>query len=263
MVKYMKGKYYIYENSTKDTKNVVEDIRKYAGRFNLQETESPSCADLIISIGGDGTFLEASKLNLDANIFGVNKGTLGYLTEIEEDRINIALLDYSNGNYEIQNRMMLDYYFDGRDVNNKTLALNDIVISKRSSSTIGLDIFVDDVLINSYAADGIIVSTPTGSTGYSLSCGGPIIDPKSEMIIITPISPHTMINRSIIVSSNSKVEIKLTKARGDDGANLSIDGSFNSISTGEKITIFKAHKSIKFVSFDENNFLERIRQKMR
>lgn len=262
-MKFMKNKYYIYANISKDINKALEDIECYAKRYNMEKTDNPQEAGLIISVGGDGTFLEASKLNVGVPIFGVNKGTLGYLTEIEESRINIAIMDFVNENYENQKRMMLDYYVSNKEKEDKCIALNDIVISKRNSSTIGIDVLIDDILINSYFADGIIVSTPTGSTGYSLSCGGPIIDPKSEMIIITPISPHTMINRSIVVSADSKIVIKVTRTRGDNGANLSIDGTNKFIEEGEEVTIYKAKKYTNLITFDEHNFLEKIRQKMR
>lgn len=257
-----KIKYYISANLDKDVKNVINEIRKEAYKYDFEEIKNPNEAKLIISIGGDGTFLESSKLSLNCEIFGVNKGTLGYLTEIEEKEIPKAIKNYSDNNYEIQKRMLLDCNFKKENKLASLLALNDVVISKNNSNIIGLDIYVDNIMINSYYADGIIISTPTGSTGYSLSCGGPIIDPSSEMIIITPIAPHTMINRSIIVSADSNIKIHLTNTRDFDNAKLLIDGKTEYINEGDFISINKSSQYIKLVSFDKHNFFEKIRQKM-
>jgi NAD+ kinase len=141
-------------------------------------------------------------------------------------------------------------------------ALNDIVISKGLSSVVGLNVYIDNILTAKYYADGIIVSTPTGSTGYSLSCGGPIIAPSSEMIIITPIAPHTIYNRSIVVPSESNVEIELTEIKGGNTAFLSIDGEQIKIKEKEKIAVVKSKKSTNLISFEESSFFDNIRMKM-
>lgn len=261
-------RYYLYKNNSKPIEKTVNSVRDYAGRYDMQETDNPEEADLVISLGGDGTFLDAAKLAMGKPIFGINKGTLGFLTDVEEDHILAALTDYSCNNYSIKSRMMLDYY--GKYVANTeeakagfaNKALNDIVISKRNSSLVDVDVIVDDVFICNYRGDGVIAATPTGSTGYCLSCGGPFVDPSAEMIIITPISPHSLCNRSICLSANSKVELRLNGARGDDGANISVDGSNGFIPIGETITIRKASVSTNMVVFDENSFLEKIKRKM-
>lgn len=259
----MSKKYYIYKNPTKDIQKAVNDIHYFSELYDLIEVKDPQDADVIISIGGDGTFLEAAKISVGTPIFGINKGTLGFLTDIKEDKINQALCNFANDNYKIKKRMMLDYYFIDKKNQKNVGALNDIVISKRNASIVNVDVFVDDVLITGYSADGVIVSTPTGSTGYSLSCGGPIVDPTSEMIIITPISPHTLVNRSICVSAKSKIALCLNNSKGDDIATLSVDGVNDDMEIGQTIVIRKANKYTNMVVFDENSFLEKIKSKMR
>lgn len=255
-------KYYINSTLDKDTSEIKKNIRIVCEKHELEETFDISFADLIISIGGDGTFLKSAKLNLNAEIFGINKGTLGYLTEIEENNLETAIQNYVLKNYIIQKRMLLTCNFKKDNKLKTESALNDVVISKDDSSILGLDIYIDDILVNSYYADGIIISTPTGSTGYSLSCGGPIIDPTSEMIIITPIAPHTMINRSIVVSKNSNIRIHLINTKDSNHAKLAIDGQSYSILEGTFISIEKSDKVMNLVTFNKNNFLDKIKQKM-
>jgi len=238
-------------------------IDRLAEEYSLQKTNNPKEADFIISIGGDGTFLEACKLAVDIPIVGVNKGTLGYLTEVEVCQLADVFEKYINNDYCIKERMTLSTVAVHND-ECKTFcdALNDVVIQKKESSIIGLEIYIDDVFITSYLADGVIISTPTGSTGYSLSCGGPIIAPYSDCMVITPIAPHTMINRSIVVSEKSKIDVVLTRAREDKAAKLSIDGKDNIIDMNTKVTIKKGDNNVKTISFYENSFFENIKNKM-
>ena len=262
------NKFYIYKNIYKNINAVLDDLLLYSHRYNLIETKDINEADFIISIGGDGTFLDAAKCAIGTPIFGINMGTLGYLTEINpSSSINKTLMDYSNNNYEIQKRMMLDYtlYDNNKKVKDDEngLALNDVVISKFESSIIGFDVIVDDVNVTSYYGDGVIISTPTGSTGYSLSCGGPIVDPNSEMMIITPVAPHTMINRSMVISATSKVSIRVSDIKYEHHALLSVDGNNSNIYENEVISVYKAKSKTNIISFSENNFFEQIRQKMR
>lgn len=261
----MNNKYFVYKNESKDISKIIGDIKHYCDRYNLEETQNANEADLIISVGGDGTFLEAAKCSIGKPIFGINKGTLGYLTEVQADRFDAAITDFVNGNYQLKKRMMLNSYVEHENkyFSNYPFALNDVVISKNGSSVIGVDIFVDDTFIKSYLADGIIISTPTGSTGYSLSCGGPIVEPNSENIIITPVAPHTIINRSLVLSSESRIEIKLKRVRNDDKkASLMVDGENFDIFENDVLTVYKSKEYTNIISFSEASFLEKVQQKM-
>ena len=171
-----------------------------AGKINMETVEDAESCDIIFSIGGDGTFLKTARLSSQKPIIGINTGTLGYLTEINPEDIEKALDDINNGDYYIEERMMLEgeVVRSNGDVVEIPESLNEIAISKNSFGVVRFDAIVNEKLINSYTADGILVCTPTGSTAYNLSCGGPIVDPTAEIITLTPIAPHTVINRSLI-----------------------------------------------------------------
>ena len=258
---------FINKNPYQDTEKIEERAIEILNNFGYDITDDPQKADLALSIGGDGTFLDTIKLAPNANIIGINKGTLGYLAEVEVEDLEKALTSYVNGQYKIQKRMMIDCMtqnIDGVDGSPYYLtALNDIVVTKRNSSVIDVEIIVDNCLVTKYYADGIIVSTPTGSTGYAFSCGCPIIDPTSEMMIITPIAPHSIMNRSICVSPNSGISIKVVNARDDDAFRLDVDGNKHIVELGNSIHITKSSNVTRMVKFAPNtSFLDRIMQKM-
>jgi len=168
--------------------------------------------DFVIVLGGDGTILRAARHFSGANlpILGVNLGQMGFLAEVEPPMLEIALQKLIDGKYNVQHRLMLSarVFRDGRLVAEYT-ALNDVVISKGPfSRIIYLDTYVNDKHLETYPSDGIIISTPTGSTGYSLSAGGPIVNPALEVMIITPICPHLLHHRTVIVASNERVSIR-------------------------------------------------------
>lgn len=256
---------YINKNPYQDTSQAEKTARWMLSRLDYAITPNPLIAGLALSIGGDGTFLDTAKNARNADIIGINKGTLGFLTEVQESGIAEALAAYGENEYYIEPRMMISctaLTSDEKYVVTGT-ALNDVVITKNNQSIIGLEIIVDGSRVTSYFADGIIVSTPTGSTGYAFSCGSPIIDPKSEMIIITPIAPHSILNRSICVSAESQVEIKIDHARGDKNCRLDIDGDRNIIDAGGVVTITKAPHYIKYVKFRSSpSFFDNIMEKI-
>lgn len=256
-------KYFINSNIYKDTKNIENRIRLFSEENGLLETYNVLEANLIISIGGDGTFIDSAKkiIDKDIEIFGINKGTLGFLTDINEINIEEFLKKYINKEYFIEERMLLNCIFKKNNILANKKALNDIVLSKKDSNIIGIDIYVKNRLLNSFYGDGLIISTPTGSTGYSLSCGGPIVDPLSDTIILTPIAPHSMINRSIILSPTD-IRIQLVDTKKTNTAKLSIDGIIEDIHEGEYFAINKSNETLKIVKFDENNFVQKIKQKL-
>lgn len=251
---------YINTNPYQDTENAVSVAKDMLKQYKYIVSDEPKSCSLALSIGGDGTFIDTAKVAINADIIGINKGTVGHLAEVHEHNIESALKNYFSGRYRIQNRMMLDCSWEG--CSEIYTALNDIVISKKDSSVIDIEISVDGNSITRYYADGVIISTPTGSTGYSFSCGAPIIDPSSEMILITPIAPHTIMNRSICISSGSLVEVKLINARGCDYGNIEVDGAKQRLPINKSVFIKKSFSYTKYVKFNQDSFLTRIYEKM-
>ena len=223
----------------------------------------PEDTDLVIVLGGDGTMLQAARsvAFMDVPLIGVNLGTMGYLAEIDESGIDDALDKILRGEYEIEDRMMLRGSLGGK----KDYSLNDIIITRyKDISTIGYNIYVNDQFLYSYYADGLIISTPTGSTGYNMSAGGPIIEPTADMILVTPVCPHTLSSRSLVFSPNTRIEVELREGREghDMQAISSFDGSGTILMhTGDKIEIKMSKKTTKILRLNRVSFLEVISKK--
>lgn len=223
----------------------------------------PEDSDCCIVLGGDGTMLEAARslAFLDIPIIGVNLGTMGYLAEVEKSNIDEALSRLISGEYEIEDRMMLHGSINGKE----DYALNDIVISRASAiQAINYNIYVDDLLLCSYHADGIIISTPTGSTGYNMSAGGPIVEPSGNMILLTPICPHTLNSRSMVLSADKSITIELTDGsrKRDNKVVAAFDGSgVIDMNVGDRIEIGKSGKKTKILRLNRVSFLEVLSKK--
>lgn len=237
----------------------------------------PADVECILVIGGDGTLIQAARdvVSREIPLIGINLGTLGYLAEVEEKNIFSALDSLISGEYEIENRMMLRGHVQGSDgeaFNNHAhppvseLALNDIVISRRGSLRIvEYRIYVNGEHLYTYGADGMIISTPTGSTGYSLSAGGPIISPKASMLLITPICPHTLNTRSIVLSKEDEVVVEIGPGRKleSEYGEVSFDGTVSySVSSGDRILVSCAKEKTSIVRINKESFLETLRKKM-
>lgn len=229
----------------------------------------PLDADCMLVLGGDGTVLKAARetMKLNIPIIGVNLGTLGYMTEIEPVNLEESLDRLIEGDYEQESRMMLNgraYLGDGRA--EEGWALNDIVISRSGSlQIIKFNIYVNGQFLNDYNADGMIVTTPTGSTGYNLSAGGPLIEPRARLIMLTPICPHTLNQRSIILSPEDVIEIEIPQGR--DGRVQTVEASFDGshvipLCTGDKIRIAQSEKMTEFIQLNQVSFLEVLHKKM-
>lgn len=249
------------DDRNENANKTKEELIRICGNSNINVINSPDNADIIISIGGDGTFLKSSNLACGKNILGVNCGTLGYLTEVNPGDLIKAVEDINTDNYYIEKRMMLEGEIlkENGDVIKIPPALNEIAISKNILGVIRFDVFIDEKLINSYTADGIIVSTPTGSTAYNLSCGGPISDPTAHIITLTPIAPHSIINRSIILSDESIVELKITELR-ENQAFVLYDGNPIEIAVGDSIKIKKSSQSTNMIKLNWRSFIDNIRE---
>ena len=257
-------KIYINTDNSKDiaikTKQKIINISK---KNNIQVTNQPKNADIIFSIGGDGTFLESAKLS-NGKIIGINCGTIGYLTDINTKDIEKAMKDIINKEYYVEERMMVEGEIikENGDKIHIPQALNEIAISKNTFGVVRFDVIIDNKLINSYTADGILICTPTGSTAYNLSCGGPIVDPTAKILTLTPIAPHTVINRSVILSDKSTVEIKITELRDNTTSYVLYDGKPIKIETGDKIKIKKSEHTTSIIKLNWRSFIDTIRNKI-
>lgn len=226
-------------------------------------------ADCMIVLGGDGTMLQAARETrwLHIPIIGVNLGTLGYMTEIEPEGIEEALDRLIAGEYQREGRMMLKgrvFLPEGRS--EEGWALNDIVISRSGSiQIIKFSIYVNGQFLHDYDADGVIVTTPTGSTGYNLSAGGPLVEPGARLIMITPICPHTLNRRSIILSPEDVIEIEISKGR--EGRTQTVEANFDGshvipLQTGDRVQIARSENTIEFLQLNRVSFLEVLHRKM-
>jgi NAD+ kinase len=236
---------------------------------SVPEEEFSRKNDAIIAVGGDGTFLRASKYSFrkEIPILGINVGNLGFLTVVDTCNMYEAIDRLLKDTYKIEERMLLEgrFFKNGKVIENKKLpylALNEFAITRSMlGKIIRFEIIVNGISIKSFAADGVIISTPTGSTAYSLSAGGPIVEPRSEVIIITPICPHTLLSRSIILSPDNKLEIMINSRNEKDS--VSVDGKTVPVSIKSDY-IFKVKKSklkLKLITFNKDIFFKVFKEK--
>ena len=251
-----------FKESAINTKN---DLIKICDELTVEIINNPNEADFICSIGGDGTFLKSSHISNNIPVLGINCGTVGYLTDISPNDLEDAIKTLKDNTfYDIEERMMIEGEIISKDaVIPIEASLNEIALSKNVFGVVRFDAIVDGKLINSYAADGILICTPTGSTAYNLSCGGPIVDPTAEIITLTPIAPHTVLNRSIVLSDKSVVEIKVTELRENTVAYVLHDGKSIVLKKDDIIRIKKSDKVTKVVKFSDKSFIDTIREKIK
>lgn len=240
-------------------------------KANREEKSDPFPDDIDcgLVLGGDGTLLQAAHDTLDMGIplIGVNLGTMGYLAEVEKGNITQALNHLIQDEFKIEERMMLcgKVTVAGRELDTLQ-ALNDIVIAGTSSlQMIDFDIYVNGQYLYGYSADGILVATPTGSTGYNLSAGGPIVEPKAKILLLTPICPHTLHSRSILLAPEDEILVRI--ADGRDGQCQKVEANFDGnrkieLTTGDSICIKKSEKVTKIMKINEVSFLEVLHKKM-
>ncbi len=219
--------------------------------------------DIVITLGGDGTMLKAAKLvaHLEIPIIGINLGRLGFLSSIEKSKINEAINKLKNGQYIVEKRTMLHLTSNNALFEDFPHSLNDFTLHKRdTSSMITLHVSIDGVFLNTYWADGIIVATPTGSTGYSLACGGPIVFPQSQNFVITPIAPHNLNVRPIIINDDVAIDIEI-EGRADNFL-CTLDSRYESITDDYKIKILKSPLTTCLIQLHDSNFGKTIREKL-
>ncbi len=226
----------------------------------IEENEFEKFIDVLISFGGDGTMLSASNLLLKSNIpiMGVNVGKLGFLAEYSVEDLDKALIDLVEGNFRVVDRSVLEGIVGGRTL----YALNDFVIEKRGSSRmITVSAYTNDHYIGDYRGDGLIVTTPTGSTAYSLSCGGPILSPSTKVICLTPIAPHSLTYRPLVLPDTNEIELKTVSPTGE--ANFVADGrTIVRILDNESVRIKKSDYVVKLVKPTNSTYYDLLRKKL-
>lgn len=237
---------------------VVDDFAKALPKDDYSEVKA------VIVLGGDGTMLRAAHFvgEYGTPLMGINMGTLGFLTEVDIAHARKAIDRLEAGDYEIEERMMCS----GEVAGNVHNALNDIVITRTGFlRVIGLSIYVNGKFMDTYAADGIIVSTPTGSTGYNLSAGGPIVSPKSKAIVVTPISPHSLTAKSVVFDAEDVIEIEIVRQRKtqETEAIVSFDGGENiELSAGDIVKVSVSGLKTNFIKMYDVNFYSVLRDKI-
>lgn len=268
----------IANNDKAETISIAEKIENYLSLRNstckivsgyVKKDMVEEGTDCIIVLGGDGTLLFAARSLVELGIpfIGINCGNLGFLSEAAPDMLEETLEKLLNNMYTLEKRMMLTGRIirDGRVIS-EDIALNDIVINRGGQlRVIDFDIYVNDMKLNQYKADGMIISTPTGSTAYSMSAGGPIVKPSANLILLTPICPHTLNTRSIILDSDDVVDIVVKNKREieNDMRFAYFDGDMAiSLRNGDRVSISKSKISTSIIKLSSKSFIEILKRKM-
>ncbi|MBL7112969.1 MAG: NAD kinase [Bacteroidales bacterium] len=219
-------------------------------------------ADFMLSIGGDGTFLESVTIVQDYGIpiIGINTGRLGFLANISPERIESSLDAIAKGDFEVERRTLASLSLSQGKLKGFSCALNEVSIQKKYSTMITIHAYLNGVLLNSYWADGLVISTPTGSTAYSLSLGGPIVTPDSGNFIISPMAPHTLTIRPVIVPDHNVIKLRVDSS--DSSFILTLDSRSEIFGTDLEISIKRADFTIKTIRIEGNTFYDNLRNKL-
>jgi len=230
---------------------------------SMQEQEAYDKADVILVLGGDGTMLSvaAKAAKRKTPVIGINLGRLGFLADIERDELENGLNKLFAGEYVIEERMMLEAVLSGGE---KSTAINDVVITRANSflKILELDVYIDDEYVDDFKADGIIIATPTGSTAYSLSAGGPIVDPSLDMMIVTPICPHKMYCRTIIVPPEKVITIKCKVTSRDDAVVAADSAVLGKLCAEETVTVRASSETLKLIRLEGSQFFGALQKKL-
>lgn len=272
--------FYIITNLLKDADlKITNEIKKYiednGKNCILSEKDEqghiipgtiPKGVDCALVLGGDGTLIRAAReLNgFGIPLLGINLGTLGYLTEVEISDFQSALDLLFYEEPKIEERMLLQGTINGKL---EEMAMNDIVVIREGElRVIQFDIYVNGGLLNSYIADGVIISSPTGTTGYNLSAGGPIVDPTAKMFVITPICPHALNKSSVVLSAEDVIDVVISDGRygKSEQASTTFDGAIRvPVTSGDKITIRQSEDTIHLIRIGKESFMNTMRTKMK
>lgn len=276
---------YKHENTVRSVRAVEEILSKNSAQvwmekkfFNLIKdeldditapfntfSELDSSFDYLITVGGDGTMLRAVTYVKDLMIpvVGINTGRLGFLATIQMDNIAQSIESILNKNYKISERTLLTASTDppNKDLQDIDFALNEIAVSRRNTtSMISVETHLNDEYLTSYWADGLIIATPTGSTGYSLSCGGPVITPGDDSLVLTPIAPHNLNARPLVISSDTAIKLKVSGR--EDNYLISLDSRIATLDNSTIVTIKRAPFKIHLIELENETFIDTLRKKM-
>lgn len=252
----------VFEKGLKDLLVKKLGVSESVEEFSSYEAFR-SGIDLSFSIGGDGTFIHNVKYIRDSGVpvLGINTGRLGFLSNVSREFLEDAMTLVYEKKFMHQKRSLIRVESDFANLGENNIALNELTLHKKdSSSMITVHASLDDKYLNSYWSDGLIVSTPTGSTAYNLSCNGPIVTPGCQVHILTPIAPHNLNVRPMVVPDH--MPIKLSIESRSRTSLMSLDGTSHPIRNGEELTVYKADYMINVIKFEDHNFLDTIRNKM-
>ncbi len=272
--------FYIITNKLKDKDyTITNQIRHYIeshgrkcyvsekdGEGHIIPGTVPEDVECGLVLGGDGTLIRAVRDLGERSLplLGINLGTLGYLADVELKGYESALDRLFEGTPEVEERMMLEGVFRNT---RRDIAMNDIVLAREGKvRIISFNIYVNGTLLNTYQADGVILSTPTGSTGYNLSAGGPVVEPTAQIILITPICSHALNTSSIVLSADDVLEIEICEGRygRQEQVSLCFDGAEQTtLVTGERVTIRKARQTARLIKLSRESFMKTMRKKMK
>lgn len=279
----MKNFFILTKEDSESTRNfissVTEFIRENGGdactgtllrKASLEPLKVPENTDCILTIGGDGTMIRAAMRTISAKvpILGLNKGHIGYLCDLDDSNYKDALLRLFDNDYEVEERMLLSgrvLSADGTPKSELRHALNDIVLTSRNGlQVVHLNIDVNGERLSSFNGDGVIFATPTGSTAYNLSAGGPIVEPKTNLILMSPLNAHLVGQRSIVLDASAKIRATVTKRNQEElNSAVAFDGSISiGLNDGDSVEIVRSSETVRFIKLAQINFLDRIREKL-
>jgi NAD+ kinase len=249
-------------------KDPLKQLRAHLTKIGvtLLSSDEMDAADLVIAIGGDGTILYASRLARESGtpILGINRGRLGFLADVTPDEMLSSVDNVLHGRYSTDSRLLLEARLVPANGDERiSYALNDVVLQRRETGRmVDFETHVDGQYVNTHSGDGLIIATPTGSTAYALSCGGPIIEPQLDAVVVVPVCPHTLTDRPIVISASQSVEVRLLQ-RNDTKAEVTVDGfSMGGIKPGDKLQISAANNRVTLVHPPGYDFYGILRSKL-
>lgn len=238
---------------------ISQGLKQYFPQYPTYDKDNFSSLKLLLTVGGDGTILNVARQCIDDNvpILGVNRGTLGFMAEIELGNLESIIDVIKKGEYKIDKRSLLCAEYGG----SVYLALNEAIVYRRDTKMLTVDVKIEEQLVDKYSCDGFIVCTPTGSTAYSLSAGGPIMSPTVNAMCLTPINSHSLHTRPVVVSADEKVQISVCRAY--EAPVLIIDGvEVTKIDLNENLYFYKSKKTLSFIRLKDSNFYNRLLSKL-
>jgi NAD+ kinase len=229
----------------------------------LADGSDIASVDMLVSIGGDGTILESARMvgASGVPVLGINNGRLGFLSSTPQEELDVAIEQLQRGNFTVEQRSLLEMNCENNPFGDKRFALNELTVHKSNrTSMIVIHAYLDDVFLNTYWADGLIVSTPTGSTGYSLSAGGPIVSPAVSSIVISPIAPHNLNVRPLVLPDSYKVSLEV-EGRASDHL-VSLDSVSYQLKQGMRLDVQRADFTVGLVRFNDTDYFQTLRNKL-